>query len=219
MAHVLVTVPRAMEQGESGPLAPLYAAGHSVRHVRANAQTTASELIAALESGEFDVIQFPRLYTLLNQVAKTSGLLEAARARDIATLSASPFGGQILATGVSVEQPLYTFAPALPEVVEAVRRMEMRCVEIGVPLAVAALAYNYTQPLVDVTVPCMVTVRELGQNVAAFGAGVTCEQLVSIAEAGWLDPALIGGPEFLTSWPADQRPNLQALWAAPVRVR
>jgi hypothetical protein len=47
MAHVLVTVPRAMEQGESGPLAPLYAAGHSVRHVRANAQTTASELIAA----------------------------------------------------------------------------------------------------------------------------------------------------------------------------
>jgi D-3-phosphoglycerate dehydrogenase len=52
MANVLVTVSRAMEQGESGPLAPLYADGHTVKHVRANAQTTASELIAALDDCE-----------------------------------------------------------------------------------------------------------------------------------------------------------------------
>jgi D-3-phosphoglycerate dehydrogenase / 2-oxoglutarate reductase len=49
MANVLVTVARAMEQGEHGPLAPLYAAGHNLRHVRANAQTSAHDLIAALE--------------------------------------------------------------------------------------------------------------------------------------------------------------------------
>jgi D-3-phosphoglycerate dehydrogenase len=49
MATVLVTVPRAIEQGASGPLAPLYSEGHTVRHVRANAQTSAPDLIAALE--------------------------------------------------------------------------------------------------------------------------------------------------------------------------
>jgi phosphoglycerate dehydrogenase-like enzyme len=49
MATILVTVPRAIEQGETGPLKTLYAAGHAIRNVRANAQTTAAELIAALD--------------------------------------------------------------------------------------------------------------------------------------------------------------------------
>jgi phosphoglycerate dehydrogenase-like enzyme len=52
MAKILVTVARAIEQGEAGPLKSLYAAGHEIRHVRANAQTTASELIAALDGCE-----------------------------------------------------------------------------------------------------------------------------------------------------------------------
>ena len=177
---------------------------------------TLTPLQIAVESNEFDVIQFPRLYTLLNQAALTSGLLAAARANNIGTLSASPFGGQILATGI-VEQPLYTFAPALPEVVESVRRMEARASELGVPLVLAALAYSFTQPLVHVTVPGMVTEREIEQNVSAFASTLSREQLESIAEAGRIDPALLGGPEFMMSWPADRRPNLQALWAAPAR--
>lgn len=49
MANVLVTVSRAIEQGEHGPLAPLYRDGHSIRHVRANGKTTPRELIAALQ--------------------------------------------------------------------------------------------------------------------------------------------------------------------------
>jgi hypothetical protein len=63
-------------------------------------------------------------------------LLAAAKAKNIATLSAAPFGGAILATG-SGGDLLYTFAPALPEVVEAVQRMERRCAELGVSIAVA----------------------------------------------------------------------------------
>jgi aryl-alcohol dehydrogenase-like predicted oxidoreductase len=74
---------------------------------------TLAPLQIAIESGEFDVIQFPRLYTLPNQSAASSGLLAAARARNIGTLSAAPFGGAILATGTGVSEPLYTFAPAL----------------------------------------------------------------------------------------------------------
>lgn len=180
---------------------------------------TLTPLRIAVESNEFDVIQFPRLYTLLNQAAKTTGLLDAARARGIATLSASPFGGHILATGVNVEQPLYTFAPALPEVTRAVGRMEQRASEFGVPLAIAALAFNYTEPLIDVTVPGMITPREVEQNVAAFDAQLTRGQLESITDAGRLDLTLIGGPEFQMSWPEGKRPNLQALWAAPTPAR
>jgi D-threo-aldose 1-dehydrogenase len=177
---------------------------------------TLAPLQIAVDSSEFDVIQFPRLYTLLNQTALTSGLLAAARAKHVGTLSAAPFGGAILATGTAPAEPLYTFAPALPEIVSAVQRMERRCAELGVSLAVAALAYNYTQPLVDVTVPGMVSVREINENVSAFQTRLTRTELESIAEVGRIDSALVGGPDFLSSWPADRRPTreeLQARWA------
>jgi D-threo-aldose 1-dehydrogenase len=159
----------------------------------------------AVESNEFDAIQFPRLYTLLNPAARTSGLLAAAKAKNIATLSAAPFGGAILATG-SRGNPLYTFAPALPEVVQAVQRMERRCAELGVSIAVAAMAFNFTEPLVDVTVPGMVNAREVLENVSALDAGLTRAQLESIAAAGQIDATLLGGPEFLTAWPPERRP-------------
>lgn len=182
---------------------------------------TLAPLQIAVESNEFDVIQFPRLYTLLNQTARTSGLLAAARAKNIGTLSASPFGGAILATGTHLPEPLYTFAPALPEVVDAVQRMEQRCAELGLSIALAALAFNYTEPLIDVTVPGMVSVREIDENVSAFDVALAREQLESIAAIGRVDPALLGGPEFLSSWPADRRPNreeLQARWSRPTIV-
>jgi D-threo-aldose 1-dehydrogenase len=172
---------------------------------------TLSPLQIAVESNEFDVIQFPRLYTLLNRTALSSGLLEAARAKNIGTLSASPFGGAILATGAGVAEPLYTFAPALPEVVAATQRMQQRCAELGVSIAVAALVFNYTEPLIDVTVPGMVSVREIEENTSAFDAGLTRDQLESIAGAGRIDPSLLGGPEFLSSWPVDRRPSRQEL--------
>jgi D-threo-aldose 1-dehydrogenase len=167
---------------------------------------TLRPLQIAVECDEFDAIQFPRLYTLLNPTAKTSGLLAAAKAKNIATLSAAPFGGAILATGTS-GAPLYTFLPALPEVAAAVQAMERRCAELGVSLASAALAFNYTEPLVDVTVPGMVNAREVLENVAAFDAGLSRANVESIAAAGQIDPTLLGGPEFRTSWPEGRRPG------------
>lgn len=166
---------------------------------------TLRPLQLAVECGEFDAIQFPRLYTILNPTAKSSGLLEAAKAKNMATFAAAPFGGRILATGTA-DNPLYTYFPALPEVVEAVKRMEKRCAELGVDLRDAALAYTYTEPLVDQTVPGMVKPEEIEQNVAAFGSKLIGEQLDSIAEAAQIDLSLIGGPEFRAAWPADRRP-------------
>jgi D-threo-aldose 1-dehydrogenase len=168
---------------------------------------TLKPLQIAVESDEFDAIQFPRLHTLLNPTAVTSGLLAAARAHRMATLSAAPFGGAILATGTRREPPLYSFAPALPEVVAAVQRMEQRCAALEVSLATAALAYNYAEPLVDVTVPGMVSEHEIDANVAAFDAPLSRSDLTSIADAGAIAPELLGGPDFQSSWPPARRPT------------
>src|SRR5262249_8659547 len=86
---------------------------------------TIGPLWQAVESGEFDVIQMPRLYTLLNTAGKDTGLLAAAKARNLGTIVPAPFGGNILATGVRPgREPLYMYRPAIPEVVDAVKRME-----------------------------------------------------------------------------------------------
>jgi D-threo-aldose 1-dehydrogenase len=156
---------------------------------------TIGPLWQAVETGEFDVLQMPRLYTLLNTAARDTGLLAAARARNMGTMVPAPFGGNILATGVR-ENPLYMYRPAVPEVVEAVRRMQQRCHELGVTLPVAALAFVLTEPLVDVVIVGLARPQEVYWNVPACEPGVTREQLESIREAGRIDPTLIGGPDF-----------------------
>jgi D-threo-aldose 1-dehydrogenase len=167
---------------------------------------TLAPLKQAVECGEFDVIQFPRLYTLLNRAAATSGLLDAAKAKGIGTLLAAPFAGNILATGVrGVERPLYAYWPALPEVVQAVGRMQDRAEELGLEIGQAALAYAVTAPTVDSTVLGITKPVELAKNVEAFKVAVSREELESIAQAGQVDEYLLGGPDFVWPFPEDRK--------------
>lgn len=162
----------------------------------------------AVDSGEFDAIQFPRLYTLINRAAETSGLLEKAKAKNIGTLAAAPFAGNILATGVrNVETPLYGYWPALPEVVEAVGRMEDRASELGISLPAAALCYAATSPLIDSVVVGVTDAAQLRQNVAALDNDLSRDDLESIAAAGEIDEYYLGGPEFVMPFPPDRPPE------------
>jgi D-threo-aldose 1-dehydrogenase len=167
---------------------------------------TITPLKLSVECGEFDVIQFPRLYTLINRSAETSGLLDEARAQDMGILAAAPFAGNVLATGVrGVEKPLYGYWPALPEVVEAVARMQARADELGLTMAQAALQYAVTNPKVDSAVIGVTKPEELQQNVDALGVPVSRADLESIAEAGTIDEYYIGGPEFVWPFPEDRK--------------
>jgi D-threo-aldose 1-dehydrogenase len=167
---------------------------------------TLPPLQQAVDSGEFDCIEFPRLYTLLNPAARTSGLLEAAKERNMGTLAAAPFAGNILATGSRVEPPLYCYRPALPEVVQAVRKMEQACERLGVALPAAALAFCLTDPMVDSVVVGVSGTQELLWDIEAFDIGIDRDALEAIAAAGAVDPHLLGGPDFLKPFPTDRMP-------------
>jgi D-threo-aldose 1-dehydrogenase len=168
---------------------------------------TLAPLLSAVESDEFDVIQFPRLYTLLNDSAKTSGLLEKARERNIGTILTSPFTGNILGTGVrGVDDPLYSFWGAQPEVVEAVARMEDAAEVAGLALPEAAMAYALAEPLIDVVVIGVKNVAELRQDVAVQDADIDPETLRGIADAGRVDQHLLGGPEYVWPFPTERMP-------------
>lgn len=169
---------------------------------------TMRPLERAVDSGEFGVIQFPRLYTLVNRAAKTSGLLEKARARGMGTQLAAPFTGNILATGVrGVEKPLYAYWPAQPEVVDAVGRMQDRADELGVTIAQAAVAFVVTEPLIDVAVIGVRSPQELAQNVESLHLALSRDDLESIADAGIVDDRLMGGPDFVWPFPLDRVPE------------
>jgi D-threo-aldose 1-dehydrogenase len=168
---------------------------------------TLAPLLSAVESDEFDVIQFPRLYTLLNDSAKTSGLLKRAREKNIGTILTSPFTGNILGTGVrGVDAPLYSFWAAQPEVVEAVGRMENAAEAAGLALPEAAMAYALAEPLIDVVVIGVKNVAELRQDVAVQDADIDPETLRGIAEAGRVDQHLLGGPEYVWPFPMERMP-------------
>lgn len=176
-----------------------------VQHIGV-ATGTLPPLRTAVDSGEFDAIQFPRLHTLLNRAARDSGLLAAAREKGMGITAAAPFAGNILATG-AVDGALYAYRPALPEVLEAVRAMEVRSAELGVTIGTAALAFTLTDPDIDSTILGVRSVEELRANVAAFGVALSRAEVESIAEVGTIDPYLLGGPDFVKSFPADRDPG------------
>lgn len=167
---------------------------------------TIDPLFIAVESGEFDVIQFPRLHTLLNQAARDRGLLAAAKERNMGTILAAPFAGNILATG-SGPDALYVYQKALPEVNAAVAAMEAVCARKGVPISEAALAFVAQEPLIDTTLMGVTRIEELERNLSVFQSSLTQDDLAEIAAAGAIDPHLIGGPDFAFPFPADRMPT------------
>ena len=168
---------------------------------------TLPPLLAAVESDEFDVIQFPRLYTLLNQSAKTSALLERAKERNIGTILTSPFAGDILATGVrGVDKPLYSFWEAQPEVVEAVAALQTAADEAGLALPEAAMAFALAEPLIDVVVIGVKSSAELRQDAAMLDRQVDAATLDALARAARVDQTFVGGPDYVWPFPMDRMP-------------
>jgi D-threo-aldose 1-dehydrogenase len=168
---------------------------------------TMTPLRMAVDSNEFDAIQFPRLYTLLVQVAKTSGIMADARAKGIAVMAGAPYAGNVLAYGMTVEKPIYSGFPVQPEVAPAIEKMESRCNVLKASLREAAFAYTVTEPLVDTVVVGVTSPEEVLQNAAFMHSKLTRTELESIAEVGVVDTYFLGGPEFKMPFPADRAPQ------------
>jgi D-threo-aldose 1-dehydrogenase len=143
-------------------------------------------LQAAVDSGEVDQIQSFHTYTLLNQDA-TRQLIPSARARNLGLLNNAPYAGYILMSG-AVPGATYVYAPARPEVMEAVRRIEAVCARKGVSLATAALAFSLQNPAVDVTVIGASSPEKLRERIAAFNAPLTAadfQEMIDVAAGSY----------------------------------
>jgi D-threo-aldose 1-dehydrogenase len=119
-----------------------------------------------LEAGDFDCFLLAGRYTLLEQEALES-FLPLCVARDVAIILGGPFNSGILATG-AVPGARYNYAPASPDVLERVGRIERICADHGVRLPAAALQFPAAHPAVRTVIPGAVSAAEVDANVSLF---------------------------------------------------
>jgi|KBSSwiStaDraftv2_1062776.scaffolds.fasta_scaffold229971_2 D-threo-aldose 1-dehydrogenase len=100
--------------------------------------------MAAAEAGDFDCFLLAGRYTLLEQGA-IADLLPLCEERDIAIVMGGVFNSGILATGAR-EGARYNYAPASPEILARVARIEGICARFGVPLGAAAAQFPLGHP-------------------------------------------------------------------------
>ena len=119
----------------------------------------------ALSVADFDVILLAGRYTLLEQGALDSFLPKCAT-RGVSVIVGGPYNSGILAQGVGGEGPFhYNYAPAPPDVVARVARLEAICARYDTPLAAAALQFPLAHPQVRSVIPGMASPSEVDEAV------------------------------------------------------
>lgn len=159
-------------------------------------------LLAAIDSGQFDCIQFFHSYTLLNQEAADL-LIPRAQAAGLSTMNVAPQAGYILASGAS-DGAMYNYRPASSEVVASVRRMEQVCIDKNVVLADVAIAYSLANPAIDVTVIGADTSELLHRSVRC------CE--LDLTNQDFLDFLTAAGKSFPLRDPRNGHPCFAGPW-------
>ncbi len=117
-------------------------------------------------AGDFDCFLLAGRYTLLDQSALDS-FLPLCEERDIGIIIGGPYNTGILATG-AVDGATYDYAPAPPEIMEKVTKIEQVCTAHGVKLASAALQFPLLHPCVASVIPGARTPDEVARNKATF---------------------------------------------------
>jgi len=120
----------------------------------------------ALQARDFDCFLLAGRYTLLEQESLDS-FLPLCEERGAAVVIGGGFNSGILATG-AVKGAKYDYAPAPPEIIERVRRIEAVCSAHSVPLPAAALQFVVAHPAIPSFIAGTRTVGQIERNLAWF---------------------------------------------------
>jgi D-threo-aldose 1-dehydrogenase len=145
-------------------------------------ETAACHYLA--ERGDFDCFLLAGRYTLLEQ-APLDGFLPLCEQRNIALLIGGAYNTGILATG-AVEGAYFQYAPAPPEIMERVRRIEAVCARHGVRLPTAALQFPLGHPAVASVVIGTRAPHEVAMNVETFAPDVPADFWAELKAEGLL---------------------------------
>jgi D-threo-aldose 1-dehydrogenase len=123
-----------------------------------------------LRRGDFDCFLLAGRYTLLEQEALDS-FLPLCVERDVGIILGGPFNSGILATG-PIPDARYNYAPAPPDILARVSRIEAVCLAHGVKLIEAALHFVLGHPAVKTVIPGANSVKQVNDNLLLLKARV-----------------------------------------------
>ena len=138
-------------------------------------------------AGDFDVAMMAGRYSLLIQ----NGLAEflpLALEKEMGVMLAGVFNSGILATG-AVPGAHFEYAPAPPEIMDRVRKIEAICAAHGTSIRRAALHFSMAHPAVVAVVLGAVRPEETQANAADAANKVPAGLWSDLKSAGLLDPA------------------------------
>src|SRR6202050_687797 len=138
-------------------------------------------------AGDFDVAMMAGRYTLLVQ----NGLAEflpLALEKKMGVMLAGVFNSGILATG-AVPGAHFEYAPAPPEIMDRVRKIEVICAAHGTSIRRAALQFSMAHPAVVAVVRGAVRPERRRANAADAANKVPAALWSDLKAAGLLDPA------------------------------
>ena len=155
----------------------------TVRAIGAGVNETAACQDLA-ERGDFDCFLLAGRYTLLEQ-APLDQFLPLCERRRIALIIGGAYNTGILATG-AVPGAYFQYAPAPPEIMERVRRIEAVCAQHGVRLPTAALQFPLGHPAVATVIPGTRSPAEVAQNVEIFAPELSADFWAELKHEGLL---------------------------------
>jgi D-threo-aldose 1-dehydrogenase len=136
-----------------------------------------------LSTGIFDVLLTHNRYTLLDRSAEE--LIAGAAAAGVGVFNAAPFGGGLLAKGVTSDST-YAYEPVKPETLRWLTRLEAVCAAWKVELPTAALHFSMRNPNVSSTLVGTARVSRVDELQRMMSAVVP--------EGFWDDFAELGTP-------------------------
>ena len=116
---------------------------------------------------------------------RSTTFLPLCERRDIALIIGGAYNTGILATG-AVPGAYFQYAPAPPEIMERVRRIEAVCARHGVRLPTAALQFPLGHPAVATVIPGTRAPAEVEQNLAIFAPEVPADLWAELKHEGLL---------------------------------
>ena len=142
----------------------------------------ASWAMRFLEVADLDCLMLAGRYTLLEQDV-LDDLFPLCAERGVGLMLGGVFNSGILATG-PVEGTWFHYAPAPPEVLERVARMQAVCARHGVPLAAAAVQFPLGHPAVASVVPGAISPREVAENLQAMAVAIPGDLWAELKQEG-----------------------------------
>ncbi len=142
----------------------------------------------AMQIGQFDCFMLAGRYTLLEQEPLES-FFHKCQQHGASLIAAGVYNSGILATGTSVAEPNYNYAPAPDNILAKTRQIELLCQKYNVSMPSAAIQFVKAHNIVASVCVGMGDARRVAQTITGYTQAIPKAFWQDMRAQGIIDPA------------------------------